>query len=105
MGTCNPRSSLGASRRNDPQDSWAQPSASAIGIGSSVWEEPYLSFMRFHRYESTNADMRPRCCGEAFEISLDTSGGAGNALAHPPCAVRSGGRLVRWSTAGRAGQL
>ena len=25
--------------------------------GSSVWEEPYLLFMRFHRHDSTNADM------------------------------------------------
>lgn len=24
---------------------------------SSVWEEPYLLFMRFHRHDSTNADM------------------------------------------------
>ena len=25
--------------------------------GSSVWEEPYVMFMRFHRHDSTNADM------------------------------------------------
>ncbi len=79
--------------------------------GSSAWEEPYMLFMRFHRHDSTNADMTaaPLCTdhrwrntahhliarladsgvldseqldeladwfsGEAFEISLETSGG------------------------------
>lgn len=78
--------------------------------GSSVWEEPYLLFMRFHRHDSTNADMTAALLctdhrwrnaahhliarladsgvldseqrdeladwfsGEAFEISLETSG-------------------------------
>ncbi len=79
--------------------------------GSSVWEEPYMLFMRFHRHDSANADLTAALLctdyrwrnaahhliarladsgvlnseqldgladwfsGEAFEISIDTSGG------------------------------